>query len=202
MEFLDLDFTPDGYMTLRCAMLDLVMGPELRGTLEIGPSLRPSGEAQDMLRRALSSGRLQSFYIGKDGDICALRPELWNTRCGRVMFSHDDTWIGVSTVECIRPGTALLLVDEFDTWYSTLAQRPAKDSPFQACLAWLSDLMKQSPERARPKTQLRAEAIAKFERLSWKTFDAAYTSAKAGNPAATGWGQAGRPPKSIKVKSK
>jgi hypothetical protein len=146
------------------------------------------------LRRALSAGRLQAFYIGRRGHIHPLAPHFWNSRGGEAQFTGGQfLWLH-EYGEDGPPVDFLLLEAELHAWLA--GQQLAKNGPVQACAAWLSDMMKHSPHSSPPKQRLWNEAKAKFQELSWRAFGTAWSTAKANNPTATGWGHAGRKPKS------
>jgi hypothetical protein len=159
-------------------------------------------EVAHMVRRALSSGGLRSFLIGDKGDMLPLPARFWNTDVAEALFTGEAAASYEAENGSCGPEGVFLLVDELDAWLAILfdsydapgpPEASGKTDPVQACVAWLSDEMKRSPSlQPRPKRQLRDEAMAKFEGLAWRAFETAWSIAKANNPTATGWGQAGR----------
>jgi hypothetical protein len=158
-------------------------------------------ETAYIVRRALSAGQLQSFVIGVDGDMMPLPARFWNTEGAEALFTAEATIAFETERGSCGPDGVFLLVDKLDAWLAILFDsydppgRPGasgKTDPVQACVAWLSDMMKRSPTSSPPKQQLWDEAKAQFKELSWRAFLTAWRAARANHPTATGWGHAGR----------
>jgi hypothetical protein len=196
-------FVPPGYTGLRQAVNRLVIvdsdeffqsinGDEARAERAMADLRRRDDEAKRTLRRALSAGQLRAFYTGMSGRVHPVPSYFWNGKGGEAVFAGEDYLWLPEWGEDGPPTAILLLSSEFEAWRG--GQQPIANGPVQACVAWLSGLMKQSPTSPPPKPQLRCEAMTKFEGLTWRAFDRAWDMAKAANPAATGWGLSGRKP--------
>jgi hypothetical protein len=197
-------FAPEGYITLGEAVFRFTLGSQSLSQFyeecdEVGAYLR-GFRAKSVLRRALSSGRLRSFYTGAQGHIHPLKPHFWNSNGGDAIFAEGNPNSGYTWLpewgEDGPPSAILVLEDEFCAceWLAADGSVQAR-GPVQACVAWLSDLMKQSPTTTPPpKEQLRSEAMVKFKGLKWRAFNRAWDMAKAKNPEATAWGKGGRKP--------